>query len=720
MLLFFAILMIATMAKAQTPPPVSVKGQGSSTKLLPKWNLQVPNNQATNLGGIDALIETGNSNILVNPSFEHATADTGWTLSAGTFINDNSPVHGQRNAQITLSAQSLDFYQDSTLYASQFADGVQGLASVRVRTTLSGVRVCSRQNGVVTHNLCVNVANNGKWGLYKVPFILGGTSNGISINSNAVSLTGDIEIDDAFVGAVDLTQNMNACNSAACETVFSAKISSSGSTSGENFDWISSSSGSNTYTVNFTANTFTLTPNCTAISDQNNALIHVVISSISPDSIVVIGRRTDTGAAIASGFHLSCQKQGADFTAAKQLSNGNTYSSTNADTDWASCGHVPSDFTGFGTVTNIETQCKREGGDLLMKGKFTSGTPTAVEARLNLKLGGTALTSASSSVIPTIQLLGTGRSNLTSTTYFVDTYLIEPSVAYITFGQSTSTLNGVSKLNGSAFTTNGTVVSIPPIRIPISGWTNSNVIIGQFNGLESCKDSYECTDTFSAKVSAAGVVNGENLDFLEGNCTVASTSNYSCSFKSGVFTVSPVCTLTVEQDASTALSRNVNIKTISPSSITYLTDFMNGSINTLGAYPVHIICQKQGADYIGKTAKAVASDQNTRSIGATGVDIQSVYFAGAAIGTACASSPCTINRQVGTKITSVTRNGSGDYRLNGLDGTKYQCTGSAYNNAGAARVAMLFDSASSTSSYVNVSSQGVDTSYNSIICIGIP
>jgi len=68
-------------AGAQSAPP-SIKGQ-SSARQLPKPNLQVPFNQATNLGGLDALIETGNDNLLANPGFEASTATSGWTASGG-------------------------------------------------------------------------------------------------------------------------------------------------------------------------------------------------------------------------------------------------------------------------------------------------------------------------------------------------------------------------------------------------------------------------------------------------------------------------------------------------------------------------------------------------------------------------------------------------------------------------------------------------------------
>jgi hypothetical protein len=209
------ILLVASHATAQTvSPPVKVKGQQATGYQVPKPNLQIPNKQATNLGGQDVLLETGNANLLDNPSFENFTSNSGWTLTAGTFVSDNSPIAGKQNAQLTMAAQSLEFYQDSTLYASQFADGVQGLAGAWVRTSITStpIYVCPRQAGVsasVTSG-CVQVAANGKWGYYKAPFTLGATSNGIAIHSNAVAITGDVEVDEVFVGAVSVIQDIDA------------------------------------------------------------------------------------------------------------------------------------------------------------------------------------------------------------------------------------------------------------------------------------------------------------------------------------------------------------------------------------------------------------------------------------------------------------------------------------------------------------------------------
>ena len=669
-------------------------------------------------GQVDSVTDQymGNGNLLVNPGLESGLKS--WTNVAGVLSVESSVViKGKRAGKVVLSSQALNLYQDVTSYQAQLADGVQGLASVRVKTSVSGVRVCPRQAGVITSTLCVSVLANGKWGIYKVPFSLGATSNGISINSNGTSVSGSVYVDDAFMGPQELSLETNACNDTSCETNFTASINGSDVVSGENLDWIvgdctDASVGRQTCT--FKTGLFTVTPNCVATAGPiGGSYQYANIYSLSSTSVTIEIRRTDSNIPINNQSIISCSKQGADFTAAKQLSNGNTYSSKNADTDWASCGLTGAAFTGFGSsVPTPELQCKRQGADLLIKGKFTAGTtPTAVEARMALPTwNGVQLVSAGSSVIPSIQLAGPAVLNFSSTTYFGFNVLIEPSVAYTTFSLQTSSANALGKQTGSSIANSGQVMSINA-RIPIEGWQQSNIIIGQFNGLESCTDTYQCTDVFSAKVSSAGVVSDENIDWIDGNCTLTGTANYKCNYKSGINTVPLNCSV---------FGNAFHVAFVTPVLATRTEYETYGSLHTQQAAPAQIICQKQGADYIGKTAKAVASDQNIRSIGAVGVDMQSVYFAGSALSTACSTSPCVIYRQVGSKITSVSRVAIGQYNLNGIDGTKYQCTGTAYSNAGTNRVAMLFDSSASSSTQATISSQGVDTSYNSIICIGIP
>ena len=598
--------------------PYGFKGQEQSQTLYSNV-LQAPNNLVTNLGGINALMETGNNNLLVNPSFEHLTFSTGWTNSAGTFTEESVlEIHGKKAAKLVLSSQTMSLTQSSALYAAQFADGVQGLASVRVKSNVA-LKVCSIQAGVVSTSLCVDVQANNKWGLYKVPFILGATSNGISIASTG-SVTGTVYIDDAFVGAASLTQNMNACNDVSCETEFSAKISSTGVVSDESLDFIESCSFvgfTGTCTWKTGLNTVPLNCNVTPANTCANEVR--IVNPVPNGSISFVPSLNSNAAACAT--QIICQKQGADFTAAKQLSNGNTYSSTNADTDWASCGHTTSSFTGFGTVSAIETQCKRQGGDLLMKGKFTAGTPTAVEARISFPLwNGVQLTSAGSSVIPTIQQSGLMSVNISTTAGFANDIasLIEPSVSYFTIRTPGS--SQITKALGSALTGTGGTPSFN-VRIPIEGWQNSNLIIAELSGLQSCTNTLECTDTFSAKQSA-GVVSQENVDWIDGSCSGSSASR-TCTFKAGIFTVAPNCSVT------TAVTDNVYASmTVSSTSVTVRLGATN---NVTYDYAWNIICQKQGVDYVGKTAKAVASDQNMATPGVLKAVFYSAFTSGAGV-----------------------------------------------------------------------------------------
>jgi hypothetical protein len=64
------------------------------------------------------------------------------------------------------------------------------------------------------------------------------------------------------------------------------------------------------------------------------------------------------------------------------ISNGSTWVVIEKidNTDWIS--YTPT-FTGLGTVTNIAFYYKKDGSDILIRGRGTVGTPTATEARIS-------------------------------------------------------------------------------------------------------------------------------------------------------------------------------------------------------------------------------------------------------------------------------------------------------------------------------------------------
>jgi len=187
-------------------PPTTLSGQAQTTKPT-TFAFKTPNNQSTQTSGIESLIETGNSNILSDASFEKSTISSDWS-NTGTELGlaENSVViAGLKSWKFVPSAETIIFKQSSTLYAAQFADGVQGLAMVRIKSDIA-LSVCAIQAGTVSTTDCVTTATDSKWGLYKIPFILGATSNGISIASSG-SVTGTVYIDDSFVGAASLIQD---------------------------------------------------------------------------------------------------------------------------------------------------------------------------------------------------------------------------------------------------------------------------------------------------------------------------------------------------------------------------------------------------------------------------------------------------------------------------------------------------------------------------------
>jgi hypothetical protein len=82
-----------------------------------------------------------------------------------------------------------------------------------------------------------------------------------------------------------------------------------------------------------------------------------------------------------------------------------------------------------------------------------------------------------------LQLSGKGNRPASSSVNFSGfTVLIEPSVSYITFGYESSSTNGLTKYNGSAIFGSSEKISFQA-RVPINGWNNSNIIIGQFKEL---------------------------------------------------------------------------------------------------------------------------------------------------------------------------------------------------------------------------------------------
>ncbi len=134
-------------------------------------------------------------------------------------------------------------------------------------------------------------------------------------------------------------------------------------------------------------------------------------------------------------------------------------------TDWVA--YTPT-LTGFGTASSVQVWSRRVGDTLEVRGRFTSGTSTATEARMTLGFNGTnANVSSSSTKISSIQLCGPATISLNGPSAV--SVLAVASSSYVTFGISTTGRTGMTSINGSLLLASGDFMSFT-FAVPIETW----------------------------------------------------------------------------------------------------------------------------------------------------------------------------------------------------------------------------------------------------------
>lgn len=589
-ILFFSIVLLKT-AYGQGDAPSMLQGQYQTSKAVGA-TIQVANSQVTKINSSTALLETTNNNLLINSGFEHQTYNTSWTVGAGTPSEETSVVFkGKKAFKIVLASQTLSVTQDSTTYAGQYADGtIQGLAYARVKTSAIGVRVCPRLAGTTQTNLCVTHSGSGKWEFIKIPFVLGATSQGITINT-ASAISGTVYIDDTFLGPVDLsaTQSFDTtCDTEDCQTVFSAKLSSTATISAENVDFISSASNTATgnYTVTFTSGRFTTTPNCVASVLQPSGTRDrlVTITSVSTSQIL-IQTTVGNGDASNQAFNLICERSSTDYIAALQAQKD--YQKTKISSYSADCGvscvnTYSAEISSTGVVSQENVDWINDPVTVASTSNFTITLNSGV-ASVPMNCSCTVKDNSSTAGSRNCQIKS---SSSTTIDYLTDV-----------------TSAGTTALSARA-------VSII-CQKQGADYVATRSIVGSFSGLEKCATTLDCTDTFSFVGNASATVSNENVEFINGNGSVSNTSQFTYDFVSGIFSQAPNCVCSSSTSYSLNTQKTCQIVSVSTSQVSVFT-----SANDVNAAHTHnVVCQKQGSDYVGNTAKAVASDQNLRTPG---------------------------------------------------------------------------------------------------------
>lgn len=693
-------------------PPTTLSGDQQTLKPT-TFTALTPNNQATQVLGVQSRIETGNTNLLANPSFEHATVTTGWTIANATgTANITEMVDGKKDLSLALSG-ALTTTQDSTINASNLV-GLQGVASIKIKSSdVTGLQVCPRNAGVTVTALCANVVADGTWKNINIPFIMTATSNGIAIISSGT--TGTVKIDDAFVGTSAPFQNVSGAKLVGTITITGCIGPwSVGSTSIASFGFQSScvytttgaalapstqipaikfaslpagdyrleyeglwgtiSSAAITGTLQFWDGVNTARETSSALSGGGASTITVPgisqsINYSSTQSNVTLEIRGKSSASTLSVYGTTAQPGVIKVWYFPPESK--IYSQASLDYDWTS--YTPT-WSGLSFSTH-ECFHKRKGSDLYLKCKSnTSASVVATEARMSLPSG---LTSASTTLIPTIQHVGTWtRSNAGASEY--DIVLIEPSVSYITFGKSSGASNMQSKLVGTNLVGAGENVTVFAGPIPVSGWTDYGVIVGSFAGIEKCANDYECTDTFSAKISATGVVSSENLDWINGNCTLSNIAQFDCpllsTIKDGVSALTSTMNCTATANSAAFDWYTISYDYANSSTTSARIRMAQGNTGAANAYTGFTLkCQKGSSDYKPKTAK-VASSIGVPTV--PGVTSSAIKTFSATISTTSGA----VSNQIGNVISSCTAANPTVCTLSGLIATP-NCTAQCSNNS---------------------------------------
>ena len=194
--LLIAMLGITT-AFAQSEPVTRIKGdKDTSYKISP--NLQVPNKQATKINSTTVRIETGNGNIIPDPSFEGSSdnnvsnwGSTGTAGSTRNFWITSDAYEGKKAASLTgyhaphSSSFNVEFYSDIDTSFIPVSTSLNKRVRLKFLSP-SGItnfkyELCDRIDGTSFNCKEVSSGNYNKWLSINSIVASGAVSTGVSV-----------------------------------------------------------------------------------------------------------------------------------------------------------------------------------------------------------------------------------------------------------------------------------------------------------------------------------------------------------------------------------------------------------------------------------------------------------------------------------------------------------------------------------------------------------
>ena len=324
--LFIIAWVFSTLINASLPP-TTLSGQSSATKPT-TFTFKAPYSQATQISGIESLIETGDENMLVDPGME-SSGVSAYTCTVGTCTKTTVSGEfssGKQALKVALSSQAMNVSQTVN---TPLGIQKQGYVRVlyRVPATMADFQICSIVNSA--EQTCVptnNLIKDDTFRSIEIPLIFNATNAGIKFKTT-LSYSGNAFFDAAVVAQGLGTQNLMLDNT------YSAQMSSGGVISGENKDWINGNcTGTAPYNCTLVSNVFSSTPNCTITSAEagvaSSARVGTINTSLTTSSQLSFTLHQSGVGNVASAAVITCQKSGNDYLAA----SSNVYSQSNSGT----------------------------------------------------------------------------------------------------------------------------------------------------------------------------------------------------------------------------------------------------------------------------------------------------------------------------------------------------------------------------------------------------
>jgi len=516
---------------------------------------------------IEANSSTGldySTNYVRSPSAKKNAAST--STSSATVTQDTTNKI-DNVASYSLDTSALNGYVEFTLdavYAPATGNNCEFKGVFLGDGSLYRAQIVDGSGNLLNQTTVLSPSDATKWQPFSVTYPCAASgSRKVRITQTEAGTSPAINVGKLYYGSV------TGIGSGVPVQTFTAKVSSAGIVSDENVDWISgdaSITDTSQYTITFKAGIFSVAPTCVvSLHETSTSSVNMTIKIDNAATTSSLSVRTYTVGSVKTAFPftISCHKSGTDYVQPTITPNQWNY-------DWTA--YTPT-FTGFGTVSPASNQCyhKREGPNLYLRCSFTSGTSTAVEARVSLPSG---LTTASN--LFTIQSVGDLAFNVATASQ--GKILVEPSVTYITFSLQAAGTAGLTKVTGSAFLSSTNAVAFTTGPIPIQGWAENQSapqLIGSVTSNASSAFRIEY-----ATVSAAGVVSGETSDWINGNASISDTSLFALTFNTA-FSATPYCVSTVSgTPSSTTFSSSTD--TVSTTAVSIRT--MAGGAKTANGF----------------------------------------------------------------------------------------------------------------------------------------